>query len=187
MKATRIKHAFLVPTLLTLFLIQACSDRDETGRHPPATEPSVTTVTEIRLTKNTMGGNEAEASNGLMRLRVRGLYQQMFSADWYMGIKLTPLRDVTVSKVTCSSFTGKGIRLRDFENRYQPPAGQLTQHVERETDIPFIHPAASMLVTFYDQGGDVLSKFRITHIVDHMIGVGVLPATNRETYENADK
>lgn len=179
------KKASIFVALLALLLVHACSDSDETAQQSPATGSRVTTVTEIRLMKDTMGGNEAEASNGLMTLRVRGLYQQMFSADWYMGIMLNPRRDVTISKVTCYSFTGKGIRLRDFENQFHPPAGQFRRHVEREVDIPFIHPAASMLVTFYDQRGDVLSRFEITHIVDHMIGVGILPAANREAYQNA--
>lgn len=127
----------------------------------------------------------AEASNGLMTLRVKGLYQQMFSGDWYMGIKIKPLKDLTISKVTCYSFTGKNIRLRDYENRFHPPAGYFRKHVEREVDIPFTHPTASMLVTFYDQQSYVLGKFEITHIVDHLIGGGLLPVANREVYENA--
>ena len=179
------KHAFLFSALLALLLIQACSDSDETAQRPPSPGPGVTALTKIGLTKNTRGGNEAVASNGLMTLRVRGLYQQMGSADWYIGIKINPSRDVTISKVTCYSFTGKGNRLRDFENIFHPPAGGFRRHIEREVDVPFILPAASMVVTFSDQRGDVLSKFEITHIVDHMIGVGILPSANREVYENA--
>lgn len=116
-----------------------------------------------------------------------GLYQQMFSHDWYMGIKLKPLRDLTISKITCYSFTGKSIRLRDYENKFHPPAGEFSRHVEREINIPFVRPTASMLVTFYDQRGNILCQFEITHIVDHLIGSGILPAANREVYENAQE
>jgi hypothetical protein len=177
------KRALLSIALAALVL--GCNNNGERARRSPDTGLRGVTATEVRLMKDTMGGNEAEASNGLMTLRVRGLYQRTFSRDWYMGMKLKPLRDLTISKVTCYSFTGKNIRLHDSENRFHPPAGQFTRHIEREIDIRFIHPATSMLVTFYDEQGNVLSKFEITHIVDHMIGVGILPAANREAYENA--
>ncbi len=171
------KRAFLPSALLALLIVPGCRESSDS-----ATGPCETTVTEIRLTENTMGGNEVEASNGPMTLRVRGLCQQMFSGDWYMGIKVRPLRDVTISKVTCDSFTGQNTRLRGYVNNFYPPAGQFLRLVEREGDIPFTHPAASMSLTFYDQHGDVLSRFEITHIVDHMIGVGILPAAYREVY-----
>jgi hypothetical protein len=173
------KRAFLPTALLALLIVQGCRESSDS-----ATGLRESTVTEIRLTEKTMDGNEAEASNGLMTLRVRGLYQQLFSGGWYMGIKVTPLRDLTISKVTCYSFTGKNTRLRDYEINFYPPAGQFLRLVERGVDVPFTDSASSMLVTFYDQRGDVLSRFEITHIVDHLIGVGILPAASREMYLN---
>ena len=136
------------------------------------------------MLKDTMGGREAVASNEIMTLRVRGLYQQMFSGKWHIGIEVRPLRDFPISKVECKSFSGTGTLLDDHKSLFQPSAGQFKQHMERQVDVPFIHPTASMLVTFYDDQGGVLGKFEITHIVDHMIGVGILPADKREVYEN---
>ena len=130
----------------------------------PAQHASGTETVEIRLTEDTMEGNEAEASNPLMRLRVRGRYQQMFSGKWYMGIKIKPLRDLTISKITYYSFSGETARLRGSEKTFYPPAGQFERLVEREIDTPYIASASSMILTFYDQKGDVLGSFRITNI-----------------------
>jgi hypothetical protein len=194
------KRVPLLAVLLALHLVQGCgessdstanrhaaNDIDGKAQNHPAPEHRETTLTKIRLMEDTMGGNEVEASNGFMKLRVRGLYQRMFSGDYYMGIKVKPLLDITVSKIICSSLTGRNVPLREHETRFQPPAGEFRRLVEREIDVPFVPPAASMLLTFYDQQGDVLSKFEITHIVDHMIGVGILPAANREVYLNSEE
>lgn len=185
MNSSIFKSKCVTSTLCAILMqiLLGCQDAKKPVNN--AALPNVQEKIEIKLQGNTMEGNEVEASNGMMTLRVKGLYQQLFSADWFMGVKVKPLRDLTISKVTCYSFTGKNIRLRDSEITFHPPAGEFRREVEREVDVRFYHPAASMLLTYYNESNEVIGKFEITQIVDHMIEHHILPAENREVYLNA--